>query len=44
MPRDRLGDETYEQAYGEGTAMSYDEGLDYALNPDAPGVPGASGA
>ena len=42
--RDRLGDETYEQAYGEGTAMSYDEGLDYALNPDAPGVPGASGA
>ncbi|MFC8515607.1 ATP-binding protein [Streptomyces sp. NPDC057257] len=29
--RTRLGDETYEQAYAEGTAMSYDEGLDYAL-------------
>ncbi|MEU6139022.1 hypothetical protein ABZ848_01530 [Streptomyces sp. NPDC047081] len=26
-----LGDEAYEQAYAEGTAMSYDEGLDYAL-------------
>ncbi|MGI5454379.1 ATP-binding protein [Streptomyces sp. CA-249302] len=29
--RARLGDEAYEQAYKEGTAMSYDEGLDYAL-------------
>lgn len=29
--RDGLGDEAYEQAYAEGLAMSYDEGLDYAL-------------
>jgi predicted ATPase len=33
--RDRLGDQAYEQAYAEGAAMSYDEGLDYALAPDA---------
>ncbi|MFG2792665.1 ATP-binding protein [Streptomyces sp. NPDC048419] len=33
--RARLGDEAYEQAYGEGTAMSYDEGLDHALTGDA---------
>ena len=39
--RDRLGDRAYEQAYADGAAMSYDEGLDYALNPDAPGAPGA---
>ncbi|MGY6018687.1 ATP-binding protein [Streptomyces spinosirectus] len=30
--RERLGDEVYERAYAEGTAMSYDEGLDYALS------------
>jgi predicted ATPase len=29
--RARLGDEAYEQAYEEGAAMSYDEGLDHAL-------------
>lgn len=29
--RDRLGDRTYKEAYAEGLAMAYDEGLDYAL-------------
>lgn len=29
--RDRLGDTAYEEAYAEGLAMAYDEGLDYAL-------------
>ncbi|MET9907348.1 hypothetical protein ABZZ74_11045 [Streptomyces sp. NPDC006476] len=32
--RARVGDDAYEQAYTEGTAMSYDEGLDYALGSD----------
>ncbi|PWI18700.1 hypothetical protein DI272_34590 [Streptomyces sp. Act143] len=32
--RDRLGDTAFEQAYAEGAALSYDEGLDYALAPD----------
>ncbi|MDN3020558.1 NB-ARC domain-containing protein [Streptomyces sp. S.PB5] len=32
--RARLGDEAFEQAYAEGLAMSYDEGLDYALAAD----------
>ncbi|MEV7886345.1 ATP-binding protein [Streptomyces sp. NPDC002817] len=30
--RDRLGDQLYEEAYAQGMAMPYDEGLDYALS------------
>ncbi|MEU9914814.1 NB-ARC domain-containing protein [Streptomyces sp. NPDC051001] len=30
--RDRLGDRAYEEAYAQGMAMAYDEGVDYALS------------
>ncbi|MEU5316102.1 NB-ARC domain-containing protein [Streptomyces sp. NPDC021056] len=30
--RDRLGDQVYEEAYAQGMAMAYDEGVDYALS------------
>jgi hypothetical protein len=30
--RDRLGDRAYEEAYAQGMAMAYDDGVDYALS------------